>query len=115
MTVHKHVMGLYGSWFCCEVCTARVEVLSRVEQVSQGARVVASARVRDAGCGGFTVDELGGLARLWLRVFQHYVDSLGLGRPARPRRHVRRRARWSAPEVVGVWAAAGGVDRSVGF
>jgi hypothetical protein len=115
MTVHKHVMVLDGSFFACEVCSACVEVVSRVEQVLQGVRVVASVRVRDPGCGGFTRDELGGLSRLWLRIFQHYVDGVGLGRPARPGRRVRRGARWSAPEVVGMWADVSGVDRWVGW
>ncbi len=97
MTVHKHVMVLAGECFTCEVCTARVEMVPQFNASPRGVRIVSSARVRDAGRGGFTVDELRGLACLWLKLFREYVRER---EPVRPGRRFRRAARWSASELV---------------
>jgi hypothetical protein len=97
MTVHKHVMALVGEYFICEVCTARVEMVPQFNASPRGVRIVSSARVCDAGRGGFTVAELGGLARLWLKLFREYVRDR---EPVRPGRRARRGGGWSAPELV---------------
>jgi hypothetical protein len=89
---HKHVMVLDGNWFICEGCPARVEVVPRIKPCLEGARVVASVRVRNAGRGGFTLDEIVGLARLWHTVFQNFVDADAAVRPARRARRARRSA-----------------------
>jgi hypothetical protein len=87
---HKHTMVLDGNWFTCEGCPARVEVVPRIKPCSEGARVVASARVRNAGRGGFTLNEMVGLSRLWHTVFQNFVDADVAARPGRVGRRARR-------------------------
>ncbi len=75
---HKHVMVLDRAgddgrwWFCCEACPAEVEI---VPSIPGAGKVISSARVRNEGIGGFSADELAGLARLWLAAFCSYVAS----------------------------------------
>jgi hypothetical protein len=78
MTVHKHTMILDGSFYFCEGCSALVEMVPSFKRVSQGARITASARVRNDGIGGFGFDEMVGLGRLWLACFMNQVG----GQPA---------------------------------
>jgi hypothetical protein len=111
MTVHKHVLVVDGNWFSCEGCTARLEVVPLVERSPGGSRVTASARVRNAGRGGFTLDEMSDVCRFWLTRFRSYVqEQEGLNR--RGRRSRRRSVSLGPSQLVGVWADASGVDRS---
>lgn len=92
---HKHVMVLqHGdgarSWFYCEGCPAVVDIVQRVD----GGQVHCSARVRHQGDGGFEVEELIGLGRLWLSCFEAFLAALH-PRPA-PRRRRKSPARRAA-------------------
>jgi hypothetical protein len=115
MTVHKHVLLVDGNWFSCEGCTARLEVVPRVEPSSGGSVVTASARVRNSGRGGFTVDEMNEVCQFWLARFRTYVqEQEGLNR--RGRRSRRQSVTFGKPRLVGMWADSSGVDRSgIGF
>jgi hypothetical protein len=111
MTVHKHVLVINGNWFSCEGCTARLEVVPLIERAPGGARVTASARVRNGGRGGFTLDEMNEVCRFWLGRFRTQAqDHERLTR--RERRSRRRSVSSGAPRLVGVWFDASGVDRS---
>jgi hypothetical protein len=76
MTVHKHVMVLDGSFYFCEGCLAVVEMVPSLKRIPGGTKVIASARVRDYGIGGFGLDEMVGLSRLWLACFLNQVGGL---------------------------------------
>jgi hypothetical protein len=91
MTVHKHVMVLAGEYFICEVCPARVEIVPQFNASGRGYSIVASARVRDAGRDGFTLGDLRGLGRLWLKLFGEYVRKRESVEPGRRVRRSRRR------------------------
>jgi hypothetical protein len=111
MTVHKHVLVVDGNWFSCEGCTARLEVVPLVERSPGGSVVTSSARVRDAGQGGFTVEEMSDVCRFWLDRFRSYAQQQeGLNRAGRRAR--RRSVSLRPPQLVGVWFDASGVDRS---
>ncbi len=78
MAKHKHVMRLDHAgddgrwWFCCEACPAEVEIVPSFPRLNT---VNSSARVRNEGIGGFSVDELMALSRLWLEGFVSYAVS----------------------------------------
>jgi hypothetical protein len=111
MTVHKHNLVLDGNWFTCEGCMARVEVVPLVKPSPDGVKLTASVRVRDAGRGGFTFDEMNKLALLWLGHFRIYMEKREkVKRSGRGSR--RQLVSMSNPQVVGVWSDASGVDRS---
>jgi hypothetical protein len=78
MTVHKHVMVLDGSFYFCEGCLAVVEMVPSLKRIPGGTKVIASARVRDYGIGGFGLDEMIGLSRLWLACLMNQAT----GQPA---------------------------------
>ena len=71
MANHRHTMVRNGNWFACEGCRARVEIVPIVE----GRNVTASARVRHAGRGGFSLGDLRGLALLWLQGVVAFVEA----------------------------------------
>jgi hypothetical protein len=111
MTVHKHVLVFENDWFTCEGCAVRVEVVPLFEPSPEGVKVIASVRVRNAGRGGFTLDEMSGLARFWLKGFRRYVEQQE--NPKRSGRRSRRQlVSMTDLQVVGVWADKSGVDRS---
>jgi hypothetical protein len=100
-----------GNWFSCEGCSGRVEVVPLVERCREGTTITASARVRDAGRGGFSLVELGDLARLWLGLFQMYAEGYTGDRLGRRGQH--QRLKMSPVRMVGAWFDPEGVDRSV--
>lgn len=96
---HKHVM-VYGpvagqSWFWCELCPASVEIVPMMRPSAEGTKLIASARVRNAGACGFDWEELLTLARLWHAMFAAYVAEELHRERSVPRRR-RRRARVAA-------------------
>jgi hypothetical protein len=76
MTVHKHVMVLDGSFYFCEGCLAVVEMVPSLKRIPGGTTLTASARVRDYGDGGFHLDEMVGLCRLWLTCLMNQATGL---------------------------------------
>jgi hypothetical protein len=75
MKVHKHTMVLDGSFYFCSGCLALVEMVPSVKRAPGGSTLTASARVRDYGDGGFHLDEMVGLCRLWLTCFMNGVKA----------------------------------------
>ncbi len=100
--VHKHIFvldrlgfGAGARWmYGCEGCAARAEVVPLLRRLSATeTQVTASVRVRADGFGGFSVEELSTLGRLWLQIFNSFVaSSAGRSSPVRRRRALDRAA-----------------------